>query len=299
VPASGAPSARLLFATYCASLAIASGSDATIVLDRLRGERGTSIDPDAVAHILFSTIPLGCARIAAEWASLWDPHVAGIDSFLVALARHPGVVQLASAVRRQLEQLIVQNISPTPPRIQLQYAMAIEVDTSQPIPDVRTAGSIEWLTCHMVAGGTRSLGTVELPVFDGFVPARVLGDAIASEHGWLLLESFLNSTVYPSLSLIPEQETWSIFRGDVCLCRSVPGDQSTTRARLHQLIGWFVFLQEIWGHPDWSPEQIYNAGLVVPDASTTLTRRFVEVEIGDPLTNIRTTYGNVRMLVRF
>ena len=104
----------------------------------------------------------------------------------------------------------------------------VRVDLEQPLPDLPAPGMERLLLWPDFAG--RRLDTVELPVCDGLVPGDVVADAVAARHFWQLLGDWLGATTYPRRGLDPD----------------------------HDRIGWEVFLQELWGLPDWPNERFYQ-----------------------------------------
>jgi peptidoglycan/xylan/chitin deacetylase (PgdA/CDA1 family) len=92
------------------------------------------------------------------------------------------------------------------------------VELSRPIEDIRLGADVDRLICRAELDG-ELLARVELPVCDGFVPAGVLADAIAAEVFWPVVRRFLD----------------------------------TDDAR-----GWELFLQELWGLPEWPEARFYD-----------------------------------------
>src|SRR5262249_42978764 len=144
--------------------------------------------------------------------------------------------------------------------VELGVAASVRVDVEEPIPDVRV--SAELLICEAVTS-RGSLGTVELPVCDGIVPRSVLRDALAVRHAWPLLEQFFGVSVYPRLERREREGRPSVWRWGVELGELRPG------AGLQETVGWTVFLQELWGRPNW-PRARFDGVDGVEDGAPTI-----------------------------
>lgn len=106
------------------------------------------------------------------------------------------------------------------------------------------------------------LGTLELPACAGRIPADILADAVAADFAWPILGSF-----FETAGLIGREEM---------------------DAR-----GWQLFLQELWGRPEWPESWFYDppAGI---DEETPARREAgpgAVVEVSDPLRGLEACLG--------
>src|SRR5215471_17228602 len=85
---------------------------------------------------------------------------------------------------------------------------ATTLDAACPIPDIESPDNADRLACEVTYAGT-ALGTVELPMFDGFVSSYVLEDAIAAAFAWELLGRYLRVNLYPIFAVAREDNTFA------------------------------------------------------------------------------------------
>jgi peptidoglycan/xylan/chitin deacetylase (PgdA/CDA1 family)/SAM-dependent methyltransferase len=131
------------------------------------------------------------------------------------------------------------------------------IDITEPIPDVLAPAPAERLQCVVKAAGKR-VGRLDLPICDGFVPAYVIADAIAAEFAWQILGLFFERTLYKTLTVRHEEAGLSLWRESLRLTEALPTDERSLREQQHDRVGWLIFLQEIWGHPDWPASHFYD-----------------------------------------
>src|SRR5438093_7660284 len=75
---------------------------------------------------------------------------------------------------------------------------ALRLEVTAPIEDLVLPDLLERLWCDVTVAG-EPLGSLQLPVCDGVVPACVLKDAIADQFGWAILGRFFADSIYPTL----------------------------------------------------------------------------------------------------
>lgn len=125
------------------------------------------------------------------------------------------------------------------------------------------------------------LGPLLLPSADGVLAADVLSDAVAARHAWELLRHFLERHVYPALTIEREPLGAAVVARDgVVLGRVPPGSEDTLAERLHDAVGWTVFLQELWGRPDLAAADFY---LDAEPPAHGDARRWIQVEVAREL----------------
>ena len=205
-----------------AGLAIGRGEES-----RQQPAANRGLDPWTVADSLVRSVPLGAGRDPSAWPELWERVGAQLDAFLEALERRSGASRLAARTRVELERRAVDAAAPLGAAT-VGRTRGVRVDLERPLPDLAAPDMERLLLWPEFAG--RRLDTVELPVCDGVVPGAVVADAVAARHFWQLLGDWFGATTYPR--------------------RGLEGD--------HDRIGWVVFLQELWGLPDWPNERFYE-----------------------------------------
>jgi peptidoglycan/xylan/chitin deacetylase (PgdA/CDA1 family) len=133
----------------------------------------------------------------------------------------------------------------------------VRVEVTKPIPDLLPPDPAERVRCTIELEG-ENLGVLELPVFDGLVPSYVLADAIAAEFGWQILDRFFQRRVYRDLEIKRTANGLSIWRDALCLAGGINESEDTLVRHIHDHVGWTIFLQELWGRPDWPQDRFYN-----------------------------------------
>jgi hypothetical protein len=143
------------------------------------------------------------------------------------------------------------------------------VEVTRPISEVLLHSSVERLTARVELNG-EFLDTVELPVCDGFVPAKVISDQIATDIGWTILGAFLKENVY---------------------------SKEPARSESHEERGWVTLLQELWGRPDWDNGKFYKAEESAGGNFVHVEGPWHVVEITEPLAGIETKQKNVEVVL--
>jgi peptidoglycan/xylan/chitin deacetylase (PgdA/CDA1 family) len=279
---------RLRFASFCAGMEIARSGDARALVERLGDDRDPDLDPVQVSTLLFESVLLPGCHSPAEWAGLWPRLQPGIDEFLSALEARSLAEGLARRTRTLLERRILCAAGDQRPLI-VGNTLAVAIQLSEPLGDLPVAEEVARVVCE-VRSGDEPLGTVELPVCDGVVPGRVLADAIvAAELAWPILGRFFEATVYRGLRAVPGEDGVALWRDGACLASSLSDDDCRVPARRHDRIGWTVFLQELWGRPDWEQDRFYDSNAGEGDmAVRRVDGNVATVEVATELNDIET-----------
>ena len=242
---------RMACACFAAGLALGAGHDARPLLDELGDDRCSKLDPVTVAWCIYAAAPLAGAYSPDRWEELWPLVEQGLDPFLEQLERRtsPG---LAHRARHELERLVLAR-SGAPLPLAIGSRLAVGIELTEPLEGVSVEPSVERLLCRVEHDG-QPLGSVELPVCDGEVPADVLADSLAAELFWPLLGRFF--------SLEPVE---------------------------HDRDGWATFLRELWGKPGWDEDRFYEAAATNgAPGQLRPTRGRVRLEVSEPLPDLRT-----------
>jgi len=254
MPRAGLDKARLSFVCWPAGMLLGAGDDARPLLDAVATDRDPELEPAGVAHSIFRAALLPGCHAPNAWAVLWPRVEDRIGEFLDALEGRAGARGLARRARRTLERLIGESVRPRWPCTIGSWRFT-NLEVTRPLEDVAT--ETDWLQCAVEAEG-ESLGMLELPVCDGLVTSDLLADAAVADLAWLLLGRFFARSLYPLLEIRREGAFASVWRGDVCLADRLPAEEAVLHARLHEAVGWTVFLQELWGRPAWRRDEFYD-----------------------------------------
>jgi len=233
-----------LWISFSLASLITDGEPIQPILDT--AESITHLDPEMLAKGLFESAILLSGQLPLTWIEHWHSIKDSIYERLADLETQSQVTRLTRRTLLKVEQFILNAIPNYPQTLGLTHAIQIEV--TQPIPEIIVADSVERLWCRVEVQGDR-LGVVELPVCDGQVSSAVLRDAIAHQFNWSLLRYYFQP-LYRQLTYQPDAEGISVWRGSLCLAKGLP--ETNLEDQLHDRIGWTVFLQELWGLPQWA-----------------------------------------------
>ena len=274
------PEARLLLACWAAGLILARGGEVGSLLDGENWECAVC-DPALTASILFQALCRGRHARPREAAEFWPEIRQPVLSFVDELADRSRSKTLRRRTEVQMERLIAS----ASPAWTGHWVAAASVEITQPLEDIEGPrdGSV---VCHALLEG-QELGTLELPTPDGLLPRAVLADALAARLGWTILGRFLERHVYPELDIRREDGHLSLRRDGRELGRMTASQVAPDPCRLHEEIGWTVFLQELWGesrllHDDFYPRKRTRRA---PTGASSPGLR--SVEIAAPLPSLR------------
>ncbi|MBD2075732.1 glycosyltransferase [Phormidium sp. FACHB-592] len=229
--------AKSYLVIWAAGLSLGCTRDARYLLDTLE-DWEPQLHPQYVAECLFESALRSTCQAPNIWGSLWLKIEHFINEFLTALEARSQAPTLANRTQIILERLVVEHTTePRPIAIGSTYAVRVEV--TEPIADIFSPTSIERIHCTIELERT-PIGKLELPVCDGFVASYVLSDAIVAEYAWTILGKFFEHTIYSKVN----------------------DRQDLTVQELHNQTGWTVFLQELWGRPEWSDREFYDPAVV-------------------------------------
>lgn len=262
-PLEGCARAKLQWVAWAAGLVIGSGQDATDLLSVVEQKEEPGMEPYEVAYSLFYAAILPTCQPLTAWHRLWSEFYPHISAFLKQLEAHSSSFGLAHRSQLMLEHLILEQVVPeTALTLGLTHAKPLEV--TEPVTHLYAPSGIDRFYGYITLEG-KQLGTIELPICDGWMAAEVLVDAIAAKFAWPILGRFFQHTIYPSAAL-EELET------------------------LHDQSGWDIFLQQLWNRSDWSGDRFYDAGFTSPaPVQNQLMQPWLTHEISEELPDLKVT----------
>ncbi|MEG4306377.1 sulfotransferase [Microcoleus sp. D3_18a_C4] len=161
-------------------------------------------------------------------------------------------------------------------RVKGEIAWKLTVEVSEPISDICDIPQIyDRLCCTIELEGIK-LGIVELPICDGMVAASVLADAVAAQFAWQILDRFFQRN------------------------RCEKGNKlwETVLKPLHPKHDWTLFLQELWGRPNWHLEDFYKPESAEEVPTITLEKDLIVLEISEDFANIKVELSEIDVLVK-
>jgi peptidoglycan/xylan/chitin deacetylase (PgdA/CDA1 family)/SAM-dependent methyltransferase len=169
----------------------------------------------------------------------------------------------------------------------------MNLDAAVPVEHLQVSKEMTRLCCTVSYSGL-NLGTLELPIFEGFISNYVLSDAIAAEYAWEILGEYFRRTLYPQFAVALDDATCAWSRNGFLLRSQAHRCEDPA---FHNAVGWTVFLQELWDRPS-SPDSEFYApaeGLKPDEAGPCDTR--LQVEVSETLPEVPVRPGAVAMAV--
>ena len=250
-------SARIAFAVWPAAMLLGMERNADVVLQHLQADEDPDLDPRAVASSLYTAALLPSSSPPEAWRQRYPRLIDPVSSFLRALEAKSGASDLATRVVQELEYRIAL-LGGTRDLIRVGATAAVGIELTRPIANIEPGEGCQRLYCALLLDGV-SLGRIEVPVSDGVVAAGTIADAVVAEHGWRILGVFFARTIYPALhvSLLRKGR---VRRGVIPVGPAPAPGTSRNDPAFHDLVGWSVFLQELWGKPRWPEPWFYRFG---------------------------------------
>lgn len=282
-PPAAADEHRIALACFSAGVEIGHRRDPRGLLEMVGHTRAASLDPAVVAAGLIEGASLARAIPPASWPVDDTETDALLDGFLADLQERAGPPQLAAAARRHVERARLAALAPARPA-RIGRTWAVDVELAETVADVSPPAGCDRLDVALSFAG-ESLGSIELPVCDGLVPAAVIADAAAARHGWELWRRFLEPSLTRYLLVSDGVRGHLVRRGGLTLAAGLPADRGRAIAEAHERCGWGLLLQELWGRRTWGEDRFYEASGDNPVPPALPRRRpvdgWIAVEPGD------------------
>jgi peptidoglycan/xylan/chitin deacetylase (PgdA/CDA1 family)/2-polyprenyl-3-methyl-5-hydroxy-6-metoxy-1,4-benzoquinol methylase len=292
MPNSNAAAVRFAYLCWPAGLLLGSGGDARSLLDVMPHERAGDIDPSVVANAIFRSATLPRCAGASAWGDLWPAIERRLSHFLAMLEKRTEARLLARRVVAALARSIFEHLPEASPLTRVGHTQLHTVDIRTSVQSVRVLRRVERVVVRAREDRT-VLGFLELPACDGSLDAAVVRDAMAHEFGWSILRSFFDATVYNDVGRRAAGRGMEAVRHGVVL-GAAPGDDQEWIARRHDAIGWTVFLQELWDHPDWPVAAFYDPDWPSPDTTRAQPHGdWIRVDVLDPIADACTADSEI------
>jgi peptidoglycan/xylan/chitin deacetylase (PgdA/CDA1 family) len=288
---------RYYLAAYACGLAIGAGQDAVPLLDLLPDAPAVDLDPEGFMETLRIAVPTARALTPRSWPAIYPEVAASLRRWLEAAERRAQAEALAAMTLTALQRRVCEEAGGA---VTVGETHGAVLEVTSPLTDLRPGPGVERLWATVTAQG-QVLGTIELPVCEGVVPAQVLADAVAMECSWELLRLYFEATVYPTLRIERSAQGVRLWRGSLCLAQDLPatGDAHDPDpwSRWHDAVAWTVFLQELWGCPAWPVGRFYEPQPALPGGSRRRhDEAWLTVELSEPLPCLETSRAELRVV---
>lgn len=285
-------------ACWAAGMALASGEDATAVLNVL--PRGTvpDLDPWVIAGTLLEAIRVTLCAPREDGSAVVRPVATPLLAFADALAASTRAPDLTLRVARALDHLLLQQSACERP-CTLLTTFATSIELTEPIADLLTVPPHADRFHADVTYRGDALGTIELPVCDATVTGITIADAVTDTYHWELLSRFLGDTVFPSCEVVEADGVVAIRRAGHTLATLPPGARDGRARDLMTAAGWSIFIQELLGDPHLTLDDLY-AGQCPSDAEpVTVSDATLAFDLSDARSDLITNAAtlNVRCTV--
>ncbi|MEM7028478.1 MAG: glycosyltransferase [Chloroflexota bacterium] len=285
------PEAQMVATCWAAGLMLGSHQNPDQLLTLLSGATSFDFRAEDLADAIFRAALLPGTYPISGWDTLWDTVEPDLVQFLSKLEEKAQASGLTTVVRRRLESLVLQNRQNNFP-VEIGQTYGIQLDGSHPIVDVQAPSTSERLHCR-IAMQDQWVGWLELPVCDGYVKAEVLADAISSKFAWQILEIFLKERCYPGLHIESTTGAPSLWYGSIKIADNLQSaEPDYLWAQAFGQVGWLMFLQEVWGQPDWPSSHFYDVSAVeTPPATWQSANVPLTLELGDDFPDLFNLQG--------
>lgn len=287
-PDEGLGGAEAAMVIWAAAMVLAHGGDARPLIGRLSAAALPTLDPRVIANALFRGVPLSLCRPPSGWHDIWPQIEGNIRTFCDAL-ESAGAPGIAVRTLRALEGLVTRALAPASGDVgmlrRFDGTMLAKIEITERIDDLAITETDRVVVSIFNHG--HWFGVIELPVFDGLVPAAVLADAIAGTFAWALLNSLFSEQIYPGLLVHEMAGGWAVERAGNRLIGGLATDPRADGS-LHDQIGWTILIQELTGLPDWGLDRLYDPTETQPgDAIFTFHAGVVtRVELGGAIPSL-------------
>lgn len=238
---------KLYLISWFAGLFIGKKIDAQHLFKFCENDYEPNLDASIIAENIFETALISNNLPLSAWHELWPKIHKYISNFLAALEAQSKSGGLARSTLTVLEGMILQHIPLDQPVI-IGTTQGMRLEVTEPIPAIHPMQNTERLCCMLYMEGS-NLGKLELPVCGKMVPGWLIKDAIAAQFAWQILGRFFEYAVYPG----------KIIEGE----NDPQGRKDFTLENIHDRIGWKIFLEQLWAHPNSQSDRSNKLGRLI------------------------------------
>jgi len=278
--------------TWSAGLMFGSGDDPLKLIEYFPIREKIFFDVSSFASDFFRAAMLPTGRSFEVWEELYDKKFKTLKSFLQKVEDLTSTPELVNRVLKSFESHFFYETDLSVPKV-LGSTFGTSVDITQSINHIKTPAHIERVVIKVKAE-EKVFGTIELPVIKGFVHKYVIKDAIAENYAWHILGEFFKENIYKRLGII---RSIGLKIRTKQYKQYIPKNEKYYQ-RLHDFIGWTVFLQETFDRPFWVSGRFYLPARQLKFVHTIVQENSpITVEIGKEIPNIKLKNREVIIIV--
>jgi len=269
--------------TWSAGLMFGSGDNPLRLLEHLPKIELHFINVTGFANEFFRAAILPTGRSFEVWEELYNKNFEVLKSFLKKVEDLTFMPEFVNRCLISFERIFLNEVNFSSPKI-LGTTLGIPLDITREINHLFTEKHIEKVIIKITAE-EKVLGNIELPVINGFIHKYVIKDAAAENYGWRILGEFFKENIYRNLTLkrlIVLKLIMKLHKKDI---RKYSINYFE---KLHDFIGWAIFLQECFNRPLWTTKRFY-----LPFRQLKFVRTVVQntdpliIEIGNEIPNLK------------
>jgi len=286
--------AELSFRGFLDGLLLARRKPPTLMLDYIDSK--IEVSPVEMAENVCMGLLAGISLAEASAGEWWSPYLAVFSEVAEGLEKKSAVPLLAYRLKHAFEKTLLLAGGKNSGAVGHWSKETLQLENQ--IADFACGPEIHNIVFQVEYGAVR-VGLLELPVFGGRSPAYVTEDAVVDRFAWDILRIFFQADLYQRLSVRDLGDGgFTVFRGDLILGSRL-SDSDRNGFEFHSKIGWLLFLQELWGEPQWREEDFYSAiDIATDEGSATAPDEDVRcLQVADEVTNLEKVPAKVTLVV--
>jgi len=279
--------------TWSAGLIFGSGDDPSKLIEHLPVREKIFFDIPAFTGDFFKAAILPTGSSFEIWERLYKKNFEVLKSFLQKLEDLTSTPEFVKRSLGSFEKLFF-NIADFSSSKIIGSTLGTLIDITQEIKHLTAEKHIEKVIIKIKAG-KKVFGNIELPVINGFVHKYVIKDAAAENYAWQILGEFFKENIYKKLSLI---RLIGLKIRTSQYKQNIRKNSINYFEKLHNFIGWTIFLQETFNKHYWISKRFYLPVRQLKFIQTIIQKNDpVIIEIGNEIPNIRLLKDEITLII--
>ncbi|MGE5805442.1 MAG: polysaccharide deacetylase family protein, partial [Ignavibacteria bacterium] len=279
--------------TWSSGLIFGSGDDPSKLIKHLPVREKIFFDIPAFTTDFFKAAILPTGSSFEIWERLYIKNFEVLKSFLQKVEDLTSTPEFVKRSLGSFEKLFFHIADFSSSKI-IGSTLGTLIDITQEINHLTTEKHIEKVIIKIKAG-EKVFGNIELPVINGFVHKYVIKDAVAENYAWQILGEFFKENIYKKLSLsrlIGLKIRMSQHK------QKIHKSSANYYEKLHDFIGWAIFLQETFNKRYWISKRFYLPARQLKFVQTIIQKHDpVSIEIGNEIPNIRLLKDEITLII--